>query len=337
MPRPYTISFLYRSLNHMLRYLIQRIIAFVPTLIGVSVLVFFAIRLVPGDQITATLGTEAGMLTAAQREALQRYYGLDKPPVEQYFVWLGEALRGNLGYSIRHGKPVLELILDRFPLTLELALMSVVIALLIGIPVGILSAVYHNSIIDLLGRLFSLVGLAVPNFLLGTVIIYVLSVYFGILPNSGNYASLTQDVVKNIQQLFFPAVTLGFAFAASVMRMTRSSMLEVLGEDYVRTARSKGLSENRVISHHALRNALIPVITLIGVQMGYLLGGAFIVEQIFALPGIGRLAVNAISQREYALVQGVTLFIALNFVVINLAIDLTYAAIDPRISYNRRA
>ena len=321
----------------MLRYLIQRIIAFVPTLVGVSVLVFFAIRLIPGDQITATLGTEAGMLTPAQRASLERYYGLDKPPVEQYFVWLGEAVQGNLGHSIRHGKPVLELILDRFPLTLELALMSVIIALLVGVPFGILSAVHHNSIIDLLGRLFSLIGLAVPNFLLGTIIIYVLSVYFGVLPNSGNYVSLAQDPLKNIQQLFFPAVTLGFAFAASVMRMTRSSMLEVLGEDYVRTARSKGLSENRVITRHALRNALIPVVTLIGVQMGYLLGGAFIVEQIFALPGIGRLAVNAISQREYALVQGVTLFIALNFVVINLMIDLTYAAIDPRISYNRHA
>lgn len=321
----------------MLRYLTQRIIAFVPTLIGVSVLVFFAIRLIPGNQITATLGTEAGMLTPAQRGALERYYGLDKPPVEQYFVWLGEALRGNLGYSVRHGEPVLQLILDRFPLTLQLALMSVVIALVIGIPVGILSAVYHNSLIDLLGRLFSLVGLAVPNFLLGTLIIYVLSVYFRILPNSGNYVSFDRDPLLNLQQLFFPAITLGFAFAASVMRMTRSSMLEVLGEDYVRTARSKGLSENRVITRHALRNALIPVVTLIGVQMGYLLGGAFIVEQIFALPGIGRLAVNAISQREYALVQGVTLFIALNFVVINLLVDLAYAAIDPRISYDRRA
>lgn len=320
----------------MLRYLTQRIIAFVPTLIGVSVLVFFAIRLIPGNQITATLGTEAGMLTPAQRESLERYYGLDKPPVQQYFVWLGEAMRGNLGFSIRHGKPVLELILDRFPLTLQLALMSVVIALLVGIPVGILSAVYHNSIIDLLGRLFSLIGLSIPNFLLGTLIIYVLSVYFNVLPNSGNYVSFSNDPLRNVQQLFFPAITLGFAFAASVMRMTRSSMLEVLGEDYVRTARSKGLSENRVVTRHALRNALIPVITLIGVQMGYLLGGAFIVEQIFTLPGIGRLAVNAISQREYALVQGVTLFIALNFVVINLLVDLAYAAIDPRIAYDRR-
>jgi len=320
----------------MLRYLTQRIIAFIPTLLGVSVLVFVAIRLIPGDAITATLGTEAGMLTEAQRASLEQYYGLDKPPLQQYFVWIGEAVQGNLGYSIRHGKPVLELILDRFPLTLELALMSLFIGLAVGVPFGILSAVYHNSIIDLIGRLFSLIGLAVPNFLLGTLIIYVLSVYFKILPNAGDYVSFAENPLLNIQQLLFPAVTLGSAFAASVMRMTRSSMLEVLGEDYVRTARSKGLAERRVITRHALRNALIPVITLIGVQMGYLLGGAFVVEQIFSLPGLGRLTVNAISQREYALVQGVTLFIALNFVVINLLVDIAYAAIDPRISYANR-
>lgn len=324
-------------INPMLRYLTQRIIAFIPTLLGVSVLVFLAIRLIPGDAITATLGTEAGMLTEAQRASLEEYYGLDKPPLQQYFVWMGEAVRGNLGYSIRHGKPVLELILDRFPLTLELALLSMVIALIVGIPFGVLSAVYHNSIIDLLGRLFSLIGLAVPNFLLGTIIIYILSVYFRILPNSGDYVSFSENPLLNLQQLFFPAVTLGFAFAASVMRMTRSSMLEVLGEDYVRTARSKGLTERRVIIRHALRNTLIPVITLIGVQVGYLLGGAFVVEQIFSLPGLGRLTVNAISQREYALVQGVTLFIALNFIIINLLVDVAYAAIDPRISYAHRS
>lgn len=319
----------------MLRYLAQRAIAFIPTLIGVSLLVFIAIRLIPGDAITANLGTEAGMLTETQRAALERYYGLDRPPVEQYFVWMGEALQGNLGFSIRHGAPVLDLILSRFPLTLELAILAMLIALAIGLPFGLLSAIRHNTLIDLIGRLFALVGLAVPNFLFGTLVIYVLSVYFGVLPTAGNYVSLAENPWLNLQQMFFPALTLGFAFAASVMRMTRSSMLEVLGEDYVRTARSKGLRERRIITGHALRNALIPVITLVGVQMGYLLGGTFIVEQIFALPGLGRLTVNAISQREYALVQGATLFIALNFVLINLAVDLLYAAIDPRISYNR--
>ena len=321
----------------MIRYLTQRLIAFIPTLLGVSILVFLAIRLVPGDQITAQLGTESGMLTAEQRASLERYYGLDKPVVEQYFTWLGDAIQGNLGFSVRHGRPVLELILERFPVTVELALISVIIALSIGLPIGIMSALRHNTLIDLVGRIFSMLGLSVPNFLLGTIIIYVLSVVFGILPNSGNYTDFTTDPVLNLEQMIFPAFAMGFSFAASVMRMTRSSMLEVLGEDYVRTARAKGLRERGVVLGHALRNALIPVVTLVGVEMGYLLGGAFIIEQIFSLPGIGRLAVNAISQREYALVQGVTLFIALNFVVINLGVDLIYAAIDPRISYDHNA
>jgi peptide/nickel transport system permease protein len=320
----------------MTRYLAQRAIAFIPTLLGVSILVFLAIRLVPGDAIIAMLGTEAGMLTETQRAELEAYFGLDKPIVEQYFSWFGSALRGNLGYSVRHGEPALDLILKRFPLTVELAMLSLIIALLIGIPIGILSAVRHNSLIDLVGRILSMIGLAMPNFLLGTLIIYVLSVYLkDIMPDWGNYVQFTDDPAHNLQLLIYPAAAMGFSFAASVMRMTRSAMLEVLGEDYVRTARSKGLRERTVIRGHALRNALIPVVTLVGVEMGYLLGGAVIIEQIFALPGIGRLAYTAIYQRDYALVQGVTLFIAFNFVLINLVIDLVYAAIDPRISYVR--
>ncbi|MBI1278259.1 MAG: ABC transporter permease subunit [Anaerolineaceae bacterium] len=320
----------------MLRYLLRRLLASVPILIGVSILIFLAIRLVPGDAITATLGTEAGMLSDEQRASLRSYYGLDRPIVEQYFYWIGEALHGNLGLSIRQGKPVTDLIIDRFPLTLELAVMAVVIALVVGIPLGLISALRHNTLIDLIARLFALIGLSMPSFLVGTLIIFILSVVFHTLPNSGNYVSFTEDPSRNLQQLFFPAVTLGFAFSASVMRMTRSSMLEVLNEDYIRTARSKGLPENRVITRHALWNALIPVVTLIGIEMGYLLGGTFIIEQLFALPGLGRLLVNAISQREYALVQGVVLFIALNFVIINLVVDVIYSVIDPRISYGSR-
>jgi peptide/nickel transport system permease protein len=317
----------------MLRYLLQRLVAFIPTLIGVSLLIFIAIRLIPGDAITAQLGTEAGMLTEAQRASLERYYGLDKPAVEQYFVWFGEAVRGNLGFSIRHGKPVTDLIAAHFPLTLQLALMSVVIALLIGVPLGLFAAVSRNPVLNTISRVFALLGLALPNFLVGTLIIYFLSVVLKVLPNAGNYVSFADDPLRNLSQMIFPALTLGFSFAAAVMRTTRSAMLEVLNEDYVRTARSKGLRERLVVNRHALRNALIPVVTLVGIQMGYLLGGTFIVEQIFALPGLGRLTVNAISQREYALVQGATLFIALNFVAINLLVDLVYAAIDPRVSY----
>lgn len=320
----------------MARYLTQRAIAFIPTVLGVSLLVFFAIRLIPGDAITAMLGTEAGMLTANQRAALEEYFGLDKPAYEQYFNWLVNLIQGDMGYSVRHGQPVLDVILARFPVTLELALLAVVIALAVGLMFGVISAIFHNSLIDLFGQLFALIGLAAPNFLIGTLIIYILSVYFGILPNAGNYVELTENPGKNLQQLIFPAITLGFAFSASVMRMTRSAMLEVLGQDYIRTARSKGLKERTVVTRHALRNALIPIVTLVGVETGYLLGGTVIVEEIFTLPGIGRLAYNAISQRDYALIQGVTLFIAINFVVINLIVDFVYTLLDPRISYAKQ-
>jgi len=178
-----------------------------------------------------------------------------------------------------------------------------------------------------------LMGLAMPNFLVGTLIIYGLSVYFGILPNAGDYVEFTEDPIRNLEQLIFPALTLGFSFSASVMRTTRSAMMEVLNEDYIRTARSKGLPERTVIMRHGLRNAFIPVLTLVGVEVGYLLGGTVIIEQIFALPGLGRLALNAISQRDYALIQGVTLFIAVTFMLVNLVVDVIYAWLDPRISY----
>ncbi len=317
----------------MTKYLFKRFLSFIPTLIGVSLLVFFTIRLIPGDAIIATLGTQAGMLSETQRASLEKYYGLDKPAIKQYLFWASGTLTGNLGFSVRHGKAVSQLIKERFPLTLELTILAVIISLLLGIPIGLLSAIRQNTIIDILARLFSLIGLALPNFLIGTLIIYVLSVYFHVLPTSGDYTGFLQNPLKNMQQLIFPAITLGFAFSASVMRMTRSSMLEVLNQDYVRTARSKGLREGKIIIRHAFRNALIPVVTLIAVEIGYLLGGAFIVEQIFALPGLGRLIINAVSQREYALVQGSALFIALNVLTINLLVDLLYAALDPRISY----
>lgn len=319
----------------MTRYLTQRIIAFIPTLLGVSILIFGAIRLVPGDAIIAMLGTEAGMLTETQRKSLEAYFGLDKPPVEQYVIWLGGVVRGDMGISVRHGQPVTEVILARYPVTLQLAFMAVIIALTIGLPIGILSAVKHNSVVDLLGRLLALLGLALPAFLLGTLIIFVLSYYFKILPNSGDYVSFTEDAGRNLSQLIFPAFTLGFSFSASVMRTTRSAVLEVLAQDYIRTARSKGLREIVIIRKHALRNALIPIVTIVGVEIGYLLGGTVIIEEIFSLPGIGRLLFNSISQRDYALVQGIALFVALNFVVINLITDFVYVAIDPRTSYSR--
>ncbi len=317
----------------MLNYLFQRLLLAIPTLVGVTIVVFIAIRAVPGDAITAMLGTEAGLLTEAQRASLESYFGLDKSPVAQYVSWLGNVLQGDLGYSVRLGQPVLSLILDRFPVTLELAVLSTLVALVVGIPLGVVAAIYRNSPADLFGRLFALIGLAAPNFLVATLAIYVLSVYFGYLPNAGNYVGPTQAPLRNLEQMLLPALTLGLAFSASIMRTTRSAMLEVLNQDYVRTARAKGLRDRVVIGRHALRNALIPVVTLTGIELGYLLGGAVIIEQIFALPGLGRLTLTAIAQRDYALVQGATLFIACVFVLINLLVDLGYAAIDPRISY----
>lgn len=317
----------------MLNYLFQRLLLAIPTLLGVSVLVFVAIRLVPGDAVTAMLGTEAGLLTETQRASLEAYFGLDKSPVQQYISWLGNVLHGDLGYSVRLGQPVLGLILDRFPVTLELALLSTMVAVAAGIPLGVVAAVYRDTPADFFGRLFALIGLAAPNFLVATVLIYVLSVYFGYLPNSGNYVGPTKAPFQNLEQMMLPALTLGLAFSASVMRTTRSAMLEVLGQDYVRTARAKGLRDRVVIGRHALRNALIPVVTLTGIELGYLLGGTVIIEQVFALPGLGRLTLNAIAQRDYALIQGATLFIACVVVLVNLLVDLGYAAIDPRISY----
>ena len=264
---------------------------------------------------------------------LFRSFGLDKSLPEQYWIWITNALQGNLGLSVRSGQPVLGEILNRFPLTLELALGAVIVGLVIGLPVGIISAIKRDSFMDLFGRFFSLIGLALPNFWLGTIIILVLSLYLGILPNSGNYVDFNQNPLLNLQQILFPALTLGFAFSASVMRATRSSLLEELFQDYARTARGKGLHEQSVIVGHCLKNALIPVITLVGIEMGYLLGGAIVVEEVYALPGVGRLLLNGISQRDYAVVQGTIVFIAFNFVIINLLADLAYAFVNPRIRY----
>ena len=319
-----------------MNYLTQRLLTFPLILLGVSVLVFFAIRLVPGDAITAMLGTEAGLLTPAQRASLASYFGIDQPIVTQYGHWVLGLLQGNFGISTTYGKPVLPVILARFPLTLELALFSMVIALAVGVPAGVFAATHNERPSDLVVRLVAMLGQSTPSFVIGLVFIYVLSVYFHILPAMGSFTSLFSDPLGNLGQMILPAITLGFAFAASVTRVARSAMLDVLGDDYVRTARSKGAPARSVVWHHALPNALIPVVTLSGVEFGYLLGGAVIVEQIFALPGLGRLTLDAISQRDYALVEGAVLFIAFNFMVVNLLVDLAYAALDPRIRLGGR-
>ena len=314
-----------------MNYVAQRLLTFPLILLGVSVLVFFSIRLIPGDAITAMLGTEAGLLTPDQRAALANYFGIDQPVWIQYGRWLTGLFHGDLGISVTYGKPVLGVILERFPLTLELALFSMLIALCTGVPLGVLAATRNEKPADLIVRILAMLGQSTPNFVVGLLIIYVLSVYFGMVPAMGSFTPLYVDPLANLGQLIFPAITLGFAFAASVTRISRSAMLDVLSDDYIRTARSKGASARSVVWHHALPNALIPVVTLSGVEFGYLLGGAVIVEQIFALPGLGRLVLDAITQRDYALVEGCVLFIAFNFLVVNLLVDLAYVAIDPRI------
>lgn len=309
----------------------RRLAAFPLVLIGVSVIVFVAIRLVPGDAITAMLGTEAGLLTPDQRAALAVYFGIDQPWPVQYWHWLIGLLHGDLGISITYGRPVLGVILARFPLTLELALLSMVVAIAVGVPAGVFAATRNERPSDLAVRVVAMIGQSTPNFVLGLLIIYALSAGFGVLPQMGAFTPLWQDPLRNLWQMLLPSITLGFAFAASVTRISRSAMLDVLSDDYVRTARSKGVSPRSVVWRHALPNALIPVVTLSGIEFGYLLGGAVIVEQIFALPGLGRMVLEAIQQRDYALVQGAVLFIALNFMIVNLLVDLAYSLLDPRI------
>ncbi|MEP1576413.1 ABC transporter permease subunit [Roseibium album] len=317
-------------------YPIKRLLVFPLVMLGVSVFVFISIRLVPGDAITAMLGTESGLLTPTQRDALRAYFGLDQNWFIQFWRWFAGVLQGDFGISTTYGKPVMTIIWQHFPLTLELAILSMLIALSIGIPAGIYAATHKDRPSDLIVRIVAMFGQSTPSFVVGLLLIYLLSVGFGVLPEMGTFVPITEDPLANIAQMILPAITLGTAFAAAVIRMSRSTMLDILQEDYVRTARSKGMSRRRVIWRHALPNALIPVITLSGVEFGYLLGGAVLVEQIFALPGLGRTVLDAILQRDYALVQGSVLFIAFNFMVVNLLVDLAYAALDPRIRFETK-
>lgn len=316
----------------MIQYIFRRILAVIPTVLGISILVFLIMHLIPGDTISAMIGTKF-KLTDNQMAALREYFGLDRPLWEQYARWLLNALRGNFGFSVRSGLPVSQEIISRIPLTLELTFSSVVIGLSFGVPLGIWSAIYQGKLADWLGKFVSMIGLAMPSFWLGTLIIYVLSVYFHNLPNAGNFVDFTQDPISNLKQIFFPALVLAFDFGASIIRTLRASMLEEIHKDYIVTARAKGLPNQNVVWIHCLRNALIPVITLVGLQTGYLFGGAIVVENIFSIPGLGRLLLNAINQRDYALVQGSIVFVAAMFVFVNLLADLAYAVADPRIKY----
>ncbi|MER6514259.1 ABC transporter permease [Nonomuraea sp. NPDC050227] len=310
---------------------VRRVASTIGTLFGVAVFVFVMLRAIPGDQITAGLGTEAAALTPAQRVALEQYYGLDQSPVTQFFSWLGNMLTGNFGYSARSQQGVLEMTLHSLPVTFELAVFSIVLALLLGVPLGMLSASRTNSPRDAFGQVVSLAGLSVPAFLLATTLLSIFAASFGFNPNGQGFATLAEDPLLNLQQMFLPALVLGFGIAAPILRTTRTAVLEVRSEDFVRTARAKGVPPRRLQVRHVLGNALVPIVTMTGLQFGYLLGGAVVVEQIFSVPGVGRQVLLGIQQKEYAVVQSTVLVIALAFVLVNLLTDGLYRIIDPRV------
>ncbi|MFH2115229.1 MAG: ABC transporter permease [Spirochaetota bacterium] len=311
------------------RYIVKRLLSLIPVLFGVSIIVFFLVRLIPGSALEMYMGTQVEA-TPQQMEELKRLFGEDKPVPVLYIEWIGNILRGDFGYSLRTGRPVLPDILSRLPLSLELTLLSMILALAIGIPLGIASSLKQNSFGDFINRVVGLLGLSLPQFWLAALMVILFSGARGWIP-MGNYVGFLDAPLKNLKMLFLPSLAIGIGFAAVVMRYTRNSMLEVLQMDYVRTAKAKGLKKRSVVFYHALKNAILPVITVTGFNTGYLLGGAIVIEEVFALPGMGRLALYAIYQRDYPIIQAIVLVIATIFVVVNLITDLIYAIADPRI------
>ncbi|MFV1950587.1 MAG: nickel ABC transporter permease [Nitrospinota bacterium] len=303
----------------MRKYIIKRGILLIPVIMGVVTFVFLLIHLIPGDPVDMMLGETARQ---ADREMLRTRLGLNDPIHLQYYKFIKGVVRGDLGRSIHYNRPVLKIIIDRFPATLKLTLGAIVIAILISIPMGIIAAAKQYSIFDNSSMLLALLGISMPNFWLGPLLIIVFSIKLGWLPVSG---------MGGLTYLILPSVTLGTSMAAILSRMTRSSLLEVIRKDYITTARAKGLSEWVIMVKHALTNALLPIVTIIGLQFGALLAGSIITEMIFSWPGIGRLTIQAIITRDYPLVQGCVLFIALCYVMVNLLTDLLYVFIDPRI------
>jgi peptide/nickel transport system permease protein len=310
-------------------YLLARLVLLVPVLFGVSVVTFALIRLVPGDPVAAILGPDsrAGPEEVA---AIRASYGLDEPAPLQYVRWVGHLLNGDLGTSFRTGRGLTEELALRLPVTLELTVLATILGFTPALFVGVLAAVRRNSAADYMATVSTLFGVSVPNFLLATLLVLVFSIWLKWLPPLG-YVELTQDPLGNLKTMLLPALSLGLPFAAIMMRITRSSVLEVLNQDHVRVAQAKGLPSMNVLGRHVLPNAAIPIITVAGIQIARLLGGAVIVETIFGLPGIGRYVFEAISARDYPVVQGVTLVVALAFVLISLLVDVLYALVDPRL------
>ncbi|MEV2237275.1 ABC transporter permease [Micromonospora sp. NPDC049891] len=312
----------------MARFVIRRLLQSAVVLLGVTLVVFLLLQLVPGDPVRVALGTRFDPQTY---EALRARAGLDQPLVVQYFDYLRRALTGDLGVSFRSGRPVTAIVLERLPATLSLAVTAVVFAMLIAFPLGIVSAIRSGSLVDHAARVFSQFGVSVPDFWMGIMGILLFSGVLGWLPPSG-YVALTEDPGRWASHVALPAATVGLVTASILTRFIRSSMLEVLSEDYVRTAEAKGLRTRVVVLRHVLRNALIPVVTVVAVQLASLLGGVIVIEVLFAWPGIGRLTYDAVAARDYPVLQGAVLLVAALFLLVNLLVDILYARLDPRIT-----
>ena len=317
----------------MLPFILKRFLTAIPTLIIVTIMVFSIQRMLPGDPALILAGEDRDPQVI---EFIREKYRLNDPVPVQYFAWLGQVVRGNLGQSIRTNQPVTELIFEKLPVTIELALLSILVAILIAIPIGVISAVKKNSFVDYIGTVFALSGLSVPNFWLGIMLILLVSVQWRLLPASG-YVPFGEAPWENLKRMIMPSFVLGTGLAAILMRQMRSSMLEVLKQDYVRTAQAKGLMRRIVVLRHAFRNALIPVITILGLQLGGLLSGAVLTEQVFTIPGFGKLVVDAVFNRDYAVVQGIVLFTSTAYIAINLLVDIAYALANPRIQISGEA
>ena len=313
----------------MTRYVATRIAGMVVVMLIVAVLVFSITRFAPGDPAAVMLGEQA---TAADIAQLRASYGLDKPVPVQFFYWLSELARGNLGQSIFLQRPVTQALAERAEPTFFLTLFSIVVAMLIGVPCGVAAAVWRGKLVDQAFSGFAMLGASIPSFWLGLILMQIFAVRLGWFPVAG-YGDPGVPITDRLHHLILPAIVLGIVNSALILRFTRASMLDVLGEDHIRTARAKGVSESRVVLHHALRNALIPVITVVGLTFALLIGGAIVTETVFGLPGIGNLVVSAVLRRDYPVIQGALLVIAGLYVLINLLIDLLYLAIDPRVKY----
>ena len=312
-------------------YLIRRAFLMVLTLFGMSILIFVMLRVVPGN-ISDILFDSAGMVNPADKAALEAELGLDKPIVVQYATWMGNLLRGDLGYAYVSEKPAIDEILPRIPVTAKLAGLSLFFAILLGVPLGVVSAVRQNTPLDYILRVISLSGLSLPSFWLGLLILMFCVQYFGWIPI---YNEKPATLWEELLLLSIPAAAVGFRASALIMRLTRSSMLEVLRQDYIRTARAKGASQSTVNYDHALRNAVLPVITIIGIEAAFLIGGLIVTETVFNIPGVARFLVEAIRSRDYPIVQNLVMFIAVCVVSINFLIDMAYLALDPRIAYEK--